>query len=130
MSSKTVKFEINLEKLSVKFEGDVHTAERMQGEVTGALNMLASAQSKLLSAGQPSVTTAAPSIALEPRVTSRRRRRRRPTDGIDPSVLDGDFPSNGHGQAAEAAGDGHASPRRSAGGVVALLRNLKADGFF
>ena len=53
MTSKSVKFEISLEKLTVKFEGDIQFAEKVQSDITGALNTLASAQQRMIAAPKP-----------------------------------------------------------------------------
>lgn len=131
MASRSVKFEISLKELSVKFEGDIQTAERMHTQITGALNSLASAQNKLLSSGQ--AATAAPPVEVTS--TRRRRRRAKKVEGIDPSILDADVVS---GNGAESVGNddnGNGSapsrrPRRSGAAQTELLTRLKTEGFF
>ena len=131
MASRSVKFEISLKELTVKFEGDIQTAERMQTQITGALNTLASAQNKLLTSGQPAATTALP----ETTVARRRRRRSKKAEGIDPSVLEADVLS-GVGATSESNngnGDRSSEPRRarrSGGGAQPLIESLKSEGFF
>jgi hypothetical protein len=136
MSSKTVKFELSLEKLTVKFEGDIQIAERFQGEITGALNTLASTQNRMLAAGQ--AVPAAPPATEPPAAGGRRRGRRRkagPGAGIDPSILDGVTVPSGNGDGSTAADQASASQgakrqRRSSSGPSALITTLKTDGFF
>jgi hypothetical protein len=132
MASRSVKFEISLKGLSVKFEGDIQTAERMQSQITGALNSLASAQNKLLTSGQPAAAAPAPEVT----VGRRRRRRAKKTEGIDPSVLEADVVSgDGEGATSESNnGNGDGSEprrvRRSGGGAQPLIERMKAEGFF
>jgi hypothetical protein len=131
MSSKSVKFEISLKELTVKFEGDIQTAERMQGQITGALNSLASAQNRLLTSG---AATNAPTPVVIP-ATGRRRRRRSSTasPGIDPSILDATavVPESGDGAVAEDGVDAARRTRRSSGGnQTALITTLKTENFF
>src|SRR5688572_11109779 len=97
-SSKSVKFEISLKELKVTFEGDIQTAERMQGQITGAINSLASAQNRLLAPAAATAPAATP-IALPGAGGRRRRRRTAGTPaGIDPAILDGAVvPENGNG---------------------------------
>ena len=64
-ASKRIKFSISLKELSVSFEGDVQSAERMQQEITGALHTLASAQNRLLNPGQPASHRALPSSTCQ-----------------------------------------------------------------
>jgi hypothetical protein len=123
MPSKSVKFEIELRGLKVKFEGDVQIAERFTGEIASAVNNLASAQQRLLPA--PVTRTVPPAT---PQPGRRGRRRKHATAGasvgIDPSVIDGTVePTEG-----EQLSD---QPRRRAtAGRTALLTGLKDDGFF
>ncbi|HEX3534231.1 MAG TPA: hypothetical protein VHT23_08415 [Gemmatimonadaceae bacterium] len=129
MSSRSVKFEISLKELSVKFEGDIQTAERMQNQITGALNSLASAQNKLLVSGQQATTAPTPAVSL-----GRRRRRTKKTEGIDQSILEADVVA-GEGTTGESnvSGDGASETRRvrrSGAGAQTLLERLKAEGFF
>lgn len=128
MSSKSVKFEISLEKLTVKFEGDIQFAERVQGEITGALNTLASAQQRMLAGPSPANI---PVVELVPPARRGRRRRRggSGTPGIDPGVLDGlnGSDSNGAGDGVEADG-GRRTVR--GGGPSSLIHELKSSGFF
>ena len=126
-ATKNIKFEISLEKLSVKFEGDIQTAERLQSEITGALNTLASAQHKMLAPGPKVVAPAVIDVGR-----GRRGRRRHKTNGgIDPAILEGTTSPNGDDEAAAGSGNGTASrARRSSGGATALLTTLKDEGFF
>src|SRR3954471_24563038 len=86
MATRSVKFEISIEKLSVKFEGDIQTAEQIQNQITGAINNLASAQNRVIASGRP--TPAPASVDVTP--VKRRRKRRKVNEGIDTSVLDGE----------------------------------------
>lgn len=129
MASRSVKFEISLKELSVKFEGDIQTAERMHSQITGALNSLASAQNKLLASGQQ-----APAVpAQEVSIGRRRRRRTKKAEGIDPSVLEAEVVDGTANEASNGNGDGSSEPRRvrrSGAGAQALLERLKSEGFF
>jgi hypothetical protein len=122
---KSIKFEISLEKLSVKFEGDIHTAERLQGEIAGAINSLASAQHKML-APVPNVV----SPVIDAGRGQRGRRRRKGAEGIDPAILDATTLTNGDGEVDGENGSGASRPRRSSGGATTLLTTLKDEGFF
>jgi hypothetical protein len=130
MTSRSVKFEISLKELSVKFEGDIQTAERMQSQITGAINSLAAAQNKLLISGQPATPTPAPEIA----VARRRRRRAKKAEGIDPTILEADVVSGDGATAESNDGNGNGSEprraRRSGEGPQQLIERMHADGFF
>jgi hypothetical protein len=131
MSSKSVKFEISLKELTVKFEGDIQTAERMQGQITGALNSLASAQNRLLSPGAATNSTAP--VVLPTAGRRRRRRSGAASPGIDPSILDATavVPENGDGVIKDDAGDAARRTRRTSGGnQTALITTLKTENFF
>ncbi len=119
-----LKFEISLEKLSVKFEGDIQTAERMQGEITGALNTLASAQNRMLTSGAQSTQTGRPTE--ESAVPRRRRRRRKPSEGIDTAVLDADILSDND----LVEGDAGNGSKRSSGVLTGLITGLKNERYF
>jgi hypothetical protein len=124
-SSKSVKFEISITGLKVSFEGDIQTAERIGGQVTGAFNSLVSAQQKLIGSG--STSTATPPVV--PAITRRRGRGRRPSSGgIDMSIIEGaTIRENGNGDDAESS---VARPRRSTAGGQPLILTLKDEGFF
>jgi len=125
-ATKSIKFEISLEKLSVKFEGDIQTAERLQGEIAGAINSLASAQHKMLAP--------APKVVATPVIDAGRgrrgRRRRKTTDGIDPAILDATAAPNGDGEDDAVNANGGSRARRSSSGATTLLTTLKDEGFF
>jgi hypothetical protein len=126
--SKSVKFEISLEKLTVKFEGDLQVAERVQGEITNALNTLASAQNRMLAAPK----AAAPVLDTGVNGGGHRRRRRRKTagsgnGGIDPAILDGVAVDE---EEESAGAETTESRRSSAGDQAALIGALKTSGFF
>lgn len=130
MATKDVKFEISLEKLVVKFEGSVELAEKMQTEVTGALNTLASAQNRLIGAGKP----ASPPVIVIPSSRKPSRRRRSSSNGgIDPAIVEGlpdanvNADPNSDGLDATA---GRRSARRAGGAIVPLITDLKSDGLF
>lgn len=124
-ANKSIKFEISLEKLTVKFEGDIQTAQLIQNEVTGALNTLASTQTRMLGPGKPPV---APTVV---EVKSRRRGRRRAggatPPGIDPAILDAEVAAGGNGDTPEAAAP---RARRTGSGQSVLIEGIKQDGFF
>ncbi len=131
MASRSVKFEISLKELTVKFEGDIQTAERMHSQITGAINSLASAQNRLISSSPQA--TVSPSIEVAP--GRRRRRRTRKVEGIDPSILEADVVSGNGTEGESAAGNADSSPlsrrpRRSGGAQTELLTRLKSEGFF
>lgn len=128
-ASKSIKFEISLKELKVTFEGDIQSAERMHGEITGAINSLAAAQSKMLTAGQKPAPAA---VVAEPAPGGRRRRGRRRASGsgIDPAILvEGGAPApEGSDDTPEDAGGGER--RTGDGAQTTLLAELKHDGFF
>jgi hypothetical protein len=72
MTNRKIKFKISIKELSVEFEGDTLTAERIQEQVTGAINSLATAPNRLVGSGQEQYTSNI--IDVSP---ARRRRRRR-----------------------------------------------------
>jgi hypothetical protein len=130
MASKTVKFEIELKGLRVKFEGDVQIAERFSGEIAHAVNNLASAQNRLL----PSPHSNTPQAQMTDggvRRGVRRRKRSAPapgatgTKGIDPAVIDG-------ATVVDENGTDSTQPRRrrTGAGPSALIVTLKDEGFF
>jgi hypothetical protein len=128
MASKSVKFEISLKELKVTFEGDIQTAEKMQGQITGALNSLASAQNRLLSAKgeQPP-----PPIVVQ--APSKRGRRRRSGAGnsssIDPSIIDATTVGE-NGDREQAASEPTRPRRAPSGNQHGLIASLKGEGFF
>src|SRR5690242_14978269 len=71
-AGKSVEFEISVKDFHVRFKGDIQSAERMHGEIAGALTSLASAQ-RLLT--EPAKAPAPAIVNVEP--TGRRRIRRR-----------------------------------------------------
>jgi hypothetical protein len=125
MATRSVKFEISLEKLTVKFEGDIHVAEQLHGQITGAINNLASAQSRLLAPPSPSQPVAVASDSS----ARRRKRKRRTNDTIDVSVLDAeqaDGVDSGDGDGST----GDVARRRTGSAPTALITILKDEGFF
>jgi hypothetical protein len=131
MASKSVKFEISLKELKVSFEGDIQTAERLQGDITGALNTLASAQQRMLPA-PPKAAPPAQVVVASGGARRRRRRKALETTGIDPAILDGATEStNGNGDGDSETVDREPRRTRRAGaGPRALLDALKQEGFF
>jgi hypothetical protein len=132
-ATKSVKFEISMKELKVSFEGDIQTAERLHGQVTGALTSLASAQGRVLTAG---AATPQGAVLSEPSVSNGRRRRRRRSGtpaGIDPSVLQdaaGAPPNADAAEPAEVAGETPRRPRRNGGSPTSLIMSLSGEGFF
>lgn len=128
--SKSVKFEISLKELKVTFEGDIQTAERMQGQITGAINSLTSAQQRLLSAGQG---TAPVATVVEPAVVVPRRRRRRRgagTSGLDSALSGADGTDSSEEDVVESP---RARVTRRAGtgdNLPGLLAQMKNEGYF
>jgi len=123
--SKSVKFKISLKDLEVTFEGDIQSAERMHGEIAGALNSLASAQKMLTAPPKPAPTT----VVIDPAGGRRRSRRRRASggNGVDSTIIDGAAVA----EADVGANDEGHSGRRSGGtGAQPVLTQLKDDGFF
>lgn len=124
MATRSVKFEISIEKLSVKFEGDIQMAEQMQSQITGAINNLASAQNRLLAPSRPSA--ASPAVEVLP--SRRRRKRRKSTDDVDTSILDAEVVSPS--DASDASGDSAPPRRRTGAAPTALVTALKTEKFF
>lgn len=131
MSSKTIKFEISLKELKVSFEGDIQTAERMQGQITGAINSLASAQHRLI-APIPQPHTPTPALVEGSGGRKRHRRRASAPNGIDPAIIEGaTVTPNGDGAEGEGQAESTRRPRRTTNGnQTALITGLKDDGFF
>jgi hypothetical protein len=131
MSSKTIKFEISIKELKVSFEGDIQTAERMQSQITGAINSLASAQHRLL-APAPQAHSPAPALVEGSGGRKRRRRRASAPIGIDPAIIEGaTVSSNDDGAEGDAPPEAKRRPRRTTNGnQTALITALKEDGFF
>lgn len=124
MASKSVKFEISLEKLVVKFEGDIQTAERLQGEITGALNALSSTQAKLLGQASP------PQSSVDSTTVKAKRRRRRRSSGGDSDaglndIIDGTVIDDAADSGAEGVG-----VKRPGAGPSARIVALKDEGYF
>ena len=129
MTTKNVKFEISLKELIVKFEGSIDQAKEFQGEVTGALNSLASTQARMLGSVKPVAQPAA--TASTTRRSPRRRRSSSSTGGIDPAIVDGLPEPTGTGNGDAPVID--VSPgriRRNGAGTTTLVLDLKADGMF
>jgi len=127
--SKSVKFKISLKDLEVTFEGDIQSAERMHGEIAGALNSLASAQKMLTAPSKPAPTT----VVIAPAGGRRRSRRRRASggNGVDSAIIDGAADGAVVAEADAGVDDGGRSGRRSgAGGQAAVLTQLKDEAFF
>jgi hypothetical protein len=125
MASKSVKFEISLEKLVVKFEGDIEFAERFQGEITGALNALSSTQTKLLSQASP------PQGDLDVATAKAKRRRRRRTSNADSAtgledIVDGTVIDDTAGEGSTDA----SGAKRTGAGTSARIVALKDEGYF
>jgi len=123
--SKSVKFKISLKDLEVTFEGDIQSAERMHGEIAGALNSLASAQKMLTAPPKPAPTT----VVIDPAGGRRRSRRRRASggNGVDSAIIEGSETP----EADTGVDDGGRPGRRSgAGGQAAVLTQLKDEAFF
>ncbi|SRR6266852_3512521 len=122
-TGKSVKFEICVKELVVKFEGDIQSAERMHGEVAGALTSLASAQRLLTAPPKPPPT---PAIVTVGSAGGRRRSRRRA------AVNAGTEAANSDGVAAPesdaGANDEGRQSRRS--GAATLITQLKEEQFF
>src|SRR5438128_10048378 len=124
-AGKSVEFEISVKEFNVKFKGDIQSAERMHGEIAGALTSLASAQRLLTAPPKPPPTPAI--VTVEP--AGRRRGRRRHTP-----VSAGTQAANTDGVAVpqpDAGADDGGTSRRSAGarGQSARLTQLKDEGF-
>jgi hypothetical protein len=122
MTNGKVKFKISIKELSVEFEGDIQTAERIQQQVTGAINSLATAPNRLISGGQQQSVTDA--IDVSP-VRRRRRRRSKAAD------IGGDEGSPIELGAADAGED--VSTRKSnrrGEGQTSLITSLVNGGFF
>jgi hypothetical protein len=129
VTSKTVKFEISLKELVVKFEGSIDQAKEFQGEVTGALHSLASTQARMLGPAKPAMNPVAP--ASTTRRSSRKRRSSSSTVGIDPAILDGLPEPNGTGIVDAPVIDISPSrTRRNGTGTTTLVLSLKAERLF
>lgn len=128
MASKTVKFEVELKGLRVKFEGDIQIAERFSGEIASAVNNLASAQQRLLPAAPNAPTTSPPLDAGSRRGGRRRRRSVSASGGIDPSIIVEGTTEEANSSGAPETTEGRR--RRSGAGQSALLMSLKQEGFF
>lgn len=125
MATRSVKFEISIEKLSVKFEGDIQMAEQMQSQITGAINNLASAQNRLLAPSRPP----AASPALEVLPSRRRRKRRKSMDDVDTSILDAEVVSSSVGSD-DNSSDSAPARRRTGAAPTALVTALKTEKYF
>jgi hypothetical protein len=121
MANRRIKFKISIKELSVEFEGDIQTAERIQEQVTGAINSLATAPNRLIGSGQQQTTT---DVIDVPPTRRRRRRRTRSADNIG----EGSTTEVG---AADAGEDGptRKATRRSEG-PTSLITSLTTTGFF
>jgi len=118
MASNKIKFEMTLEKLAFKFEGDYEQGQKIQTGISRALGDIASLQSNAMGAKSPALIDVSTSSA-----PSRRKRKKRAQNGE--SEGDASVVENG------AESDGEQSERRSAGeSPTLLLTNLKKSGFF
>ena len=126
--SKSVKFKISLKDLEVTFEGDIQSAERMHGEIAGALNSLASAQKMLTAPPKPAPTT----VVIDPAGGRRRSRRRRASggNGVDSAIIDGAADGVAVAEADVGADDGGRLSRRAGPGAATLITQLKDEQFF
>jgi hypothetical protein len=129
MTTRSVKFEITLEKLSVKFEGDLHFAEKVQADITGALNTLASAQQRMIGPAKPASSAPPPAPS---RKSSSRKRRQSTNGGIDPAIVDGlpEAENNGNSDAASVIEVNPPRLKRSGSGARDLITSLKDEGLF
>jgi hypothetical protein len=122
VAERKIKFKISVKELAVEFEGDILTAERIQQQVTGALNNLATAPNRLLDTGRPQ--PAADIIDVQPR----RRRRRRSRSSAAETSAEGaviDLEST-----PSPTGESQKSVRRSSDGATALITGLAEGSFF
>src|SRR5438128_691822 len=124
-AGKSVKFEISFKELSVKFEGDLPSAERMHGEFAGALTSIASAQRVLTAPPKPPPMPAIVTVEAPSRRRSGRRRRATVTDAAE--AANGDVV--GVFEPDASADDGY-SARRAEPGAQSLVTVLKDEGYF
>jgi len=122
-AGKNVEFEISVEKLSVKFKGDLLSGERMYGEAAGAVTSLIA--QKMLTAPPK----APPIITVEPAGARRKTSRRRRT----PVIVAADAANSDETAVAEADASGEDTVRsapRPGPGAQPLMATLKDQGFF
>jgi hypothetical protein len=128
VSKRTVKFSISLEKLAVNFEGDAEIAERVHGQISGALGALASVQGRLLPGGTRPSSPELPAVQIDSS-PKRKKRRRKAADVLDTSsILDGETVTD----AESGNGDAESTRResQSSGLLTTLLTGLKDEQFF
>ena len=121
MATHKVKFEMSVEKLTFKFEGDVEHGQRIQLGITKALGDLSSLQNGAM--GLPSSSPDAKVIDIPqlPSGGKSRRRKRRPQGENGAEGGDGDGISE----------SGQESPRKSSGtSPMQLLLELRKENFF
>src|SRR6267143_662659 len=126
-AGKSVKFEISVEKLSFKYEGDLPSAERMHGDVAGALTSLMAQRMLTAPSKPPSVP---PIVTVEPaggRRRSSRRRRASVSAGTEAVNNDVAVVSEADAEVADVA---DRSSRRTGPGAQSLMTQLKTVGFF
>lgn len=117
MATNKVKFEMMLEKLTFKFEGDYEKGQQLQQGITRTFGDFARLQHQASGADYPNDLKSATATVVETR-TARRRRRRSAATGDEASPADGEA-------------NGESVPRKSSGiSVKQLLLDLKAQGFF
>jgi hypothetical protein len=117
MASNKVKFEMSLEKLSFKFEGDYEKGQHLQQGISRTFGDLAKLQHQASGADYPGETK-----LLEAAVTERRpvRHRRRRT-----------VAESEHGAATDNDDSGEPGPRKSSGvSIKELVLALKGQQFF
>jgi len=119
---KSVKFEISVEKLSVKYEGDLPSAAQVYGETAGALTSLVAQRMLTL---PPKPTPAPPLLELPGSGRRRNRRRRAPVSAATEAASSDGVPV---AESDAGANDEGRQSRRS--GAATLITQLKDEQFF
>lgn len=129
MATRRVKLEISIEKFSVKYEGDVETAQAVQDSVTRSLGALAEAQGRVIDV-TPHEEPAAPALPSAPASPTPRRvkpRRKAIPAGVQGSDTNGASVGNEDDQNIAKTPKG----RRPRGiGSRSMLFRLLEEGYF
>jgi hypothetical protein len=122
MASQKMKFEMSIEKLSFKFEGDFEQGQRIQNGISKALGEIASLQSGAV--GLPATQAEARVVESPAAASTPRHRRKRKGVASTEESSDETIGTSGEDDAAAAARrPSGASPKK-------LLMELRHDSFF
>jgi hypothetical protein len=128
MASQKMKFEMNIEKLSFKFEGDFEQGQKIQTGISKAIGEIANLQNGAM--GLPPIK-AADARVLESNTSVSEVRKRRRKRKVADSPSEETLATNGGGEeTTEAQSEGAGTRKPSGVSPKGLLMELRKDGFF